>query len=68
MEAGLKKKRYRAGSAPIIEMMFDSTNNFILTAAFSIDRVLLLLRAQLNPFHDKISRSFIILSVRSGTL
>jgi hypothetical protein len=26
------------GSAPIIEMMFDSTNNFILTAAFSIDR------------------------------
>ena len=54
MEAGLKKKRYRAGSAPIIEMMFDSTNNFILTAAFSIDRVLLPRAA----FHVKISQSF----------
>ena len=32
-----------AGSAPAIEMTFDATNNFILTAAFSIDRVYVLI-------------------------
>lgn len=37
-----------AGSAPAIEMTFDATNNFILTAAFSIDRVHVLIAKEVH--------------------